>query len=282
MKALQGFFARLRDAAQATDPVASYGAIYEGTYEPQNNAIVGSVARANNRYPPARVILVKEGAIIASTEQFDTYHNSWRFALDAAIVLSGDDILKDRISVFALDRRGARSQLKIDGAAQLGYIRDKFSPTQTELEIDFSKDGNSKQYLREGWSGQEPEHIWTEGKRSSIAIAFAAPGKAYSIELLAWPFTVPNQIRSQDLVVSLLDIVLGRFTLGPRQHLVECGVPSDLTVHGVQTLWFDLPNAARPCDVGVNRETRMLGLACKRLKIRRVLGVSDMPQKSAT
>jgi hypothetical protein len=277
MKAFQGLFARLKGAARATDPVASFGSMYEGVYEPQNHAIVGSVARENNRYPPARVILVRDGATIASTDQFDSYHNSWRFTLSGANALSGDDILKDRISVFALDHHGTRSQLRIDGAAQLGYIRDKFSPTETELEIDFSKNGNSKQYLSEGWSGQEPEHIWTEGKRSSIAIAFAVPGKTYSIELLAWPFTVPNQIKGQDLVVSLLGIVLGRYTLGPRQHLVECRVPSDLTIPGVQTLWFDLPDAARPCDVGVNRETRMLGLACKKLKLRRILDASDVP-----
>jgi hypothetical protein len=261
--------ARLRAAIRtgAADPVASFGSIFRGTYEPRANSILGGVSRDGNYYPPTQIIASKDGVVVASTDQLETHAESWRFNLRLESEITADDILRDRIAVFALDRRGARSALNIDGAAQLSYVREMFSPSQLELEIDFSASGNAGDYLRDGWSTQEPDHIWTEGKQSTICIGFAQPGERYRLELLAWPFTASPQLTDQMLTVTISEIAIGQFSLGPRQHLIECDIPSELTRSGSTTVKLELPSAARPSELGVNKDPRMLGLACKRLRL---------------
>lgn len=183
--------------------------------------------------------------------------------------MTADDILKDRLTVFAVDHRGNRSKLAIDGAVQLSYVRQVFAaPYDVEIDIDFSAGGNSGEYLARGWSGQEPEHIWTEGKESTIGITFAKPGDLYRIELLAWPFAGPKELPVQTVVMRLGDVIVGKFFLGPRQHLLECDIPAELSETGPVLLKLELPDATRPCDLGVSDEARMVALACKRLKLK--------------
>jgi hypothetical protein len=264
---------RLRSAMRsgAADPVAFYGANFGGTYEPCPSGITGGVVPlgGSKRYPPARIVIVRSGEVVAETDQFVVQPNGWRFKLDLQLPITAEEILGEKIGVFAVDRRAARSKLTIDGAVQLGYIRQTFNPSETELDVDFSRGGNSKEYLLEGWSGQESEHIWTEGKESTIAITFAMPGQRYQVALLGWPFVVPDKLPCQALTISLSDTVIGTFFLGPRQHLIECDIPPNLTKAGCGTLRLGFPDAARPCDLVGGGETRMLALACKRLKLLR-------------
>jgi hypothetical protein len=264
-----GFLVRVRSAIRsgAADPTAFYGADFRGMYEPRADSILGGVAREGNLYPPTQVIALRDGAVVASTDQLQVHGNSWRFALQLGFVVTADDILRERIAVFAVDRRGARSALRIDGTVQLSYVRENFSSGQLELEIDFSASGNASDYLRKGWSTQEPDHIWTDGRQSTIAVDFARPGDRYRLELLAWPFTEPASLPDQALTITVSEVTLGHFSLGPRQHLIECDIPGELTAPGNITITLGLPRAARPSELGINKDPRMLALACKRLRL---------------
>jgi hypothetical protein len=271
---------RIRSALRrgAVDPVGRYGTQFKGTYEPRDRVIAGgvSVLSGYNRSPPAQIVAVKEGDIVASTSQLEPNSTGWRFRLELEFPIMPDDVLRDRITVFALDQHAARSELRIDGSAQLAYLREAFSPPHgTELDIDFSKNGKNRQFLLSGWSGPEPDLTWTEGKESTVAIKFANPGHRYRVELLAWPFTVPDKLPHQTLVVWLADVLIGTFYLGPRQHLIECDVSPELSQTGSTILRLELPDAARPLDLGVNGETRVLALACKRLRLRRQIENSE-------
>jgi hypothetical protein len=257
------------------DPVGYYGTVFKGTYELHDKRVSGGVADMGDvkRYPPVSILVVRNGNIIGSTTRLEEHANGWRFRLEVDPPVTAEDVLADRIAVFASDRRGALSELRIDGAHQLSYIRGVFAPAwETELDLDFSAGGNSKDYLRAGWSGAEPDFTWTEGKQSTVAITFAKPGDDYRIELLMWPFVVPDKLPQQTLTMWFSGILIGKFYLGPRQQLLECEIGSDLTQCGDGTLRLDLPNAARPCDLGVSGDNRTLALACKRLKLIRITG----------
>src|SRR5690242_3945751 len=112
---LPDFFPRLLAALRhgAADPVSSFGSVFRGTYEPRGSRIIGGVGDVDGRnlYPPIQVRALRDGKVVAATEQLEKHRNGWRFRLELDAPVTSDDILGDHISVFAIDRRGNRSQL---------------------------------------------------------------------------------------------------------------------------------------------------------------------------
>ena len=272
------FISRLRTSlrAGAADPVGHYGMTFEGSYEPYGHQISGFVkSRGSDKgYAPAAVIVILNGQIAESTSQLTRSGNGWRFNFNFPEPFTARDVLRERVKVFALDHRGGRSELLIDGAVQLSYIRQAYAPpSETELIIEFSQGGNSRQYVQQGWSGPETEHTWTEAKQSTIELLFRSPGTRYGVEILAWPFTVADRLPSQTLEVSVADIWIDKFYVRPGQNLLEFDIPAEATLVGRAIMRLDLPDAARPCDVTTSPESRTLALAFRRLKLKRYLEV---------
>jgi hypothetical protein len=276
-----GAFSRLRALIKegATDPVAYYGTTYQGMYEALGSRIFGTVSdcSGNNRYQPAQVVVTREGEAIGSTDQFDLRANGWIFEIEFASPFTTGDILQERLAVFAVDRRGSRSKLMLDGAVQLSYVKELTAPSELELLIDFSDRGNSAQYRLDGWSGQEAEHIWTDGDSSSLALAFKQPEARYRLEILAWPFVVPDKIPAQTLFVSLEDTQIGKFNVRGGQNLLECDIPAELTTAAQTTLRFRHPDAAKPSDYLPDTGDRVMALAFRRITLRRYLDTTYDP-----
>jgi hypothetical protein len=270
------FFTRILSQLRlgAADPVYHFGTTYEGTYEPAGNRVSGFVTNRDQdkRFPPASVIVTRDGIDIGAATQLERAGHGWRFSVSFPELFTADDILRDRIRVFAVDYRGARSDLLIDGAVQLSYVREALAPPfETEVVIDFAEGGNSKEFVRAGWSHPEPRHTWTEGKQSVIELSFRSPGSRYRVEMLAWPFCVAGRLVQQAMLVSLDDTLLSTFNVGPGQKLLECEVAGDLTENGRALLRFDFPDAARPYDIDGAPEQRMIALAFRSVTLKRVL-----------
>ncbi len=109
------------------------------------------------------------------------------------------------------------------------------------------------------------------GQPKCLAIAFQNPGHRYGLEILAWPFVVPDQLSEQSLVITVDGFQVGKFFVGPGEKLLECGISSELTQSGNAVIVFDIPNAERPSRITASPENRTLGLAFKRLKLLRYL-----------
>jgi hypothetical protein len=263
----------------ALDPMSHYGACYHGSFDPSERKVSGVVAGPLlNRYPPASIDAFRNGELIASTRQFERVNNGWRFALDLADPVTPDDVLRDRIRVFALDRHGTRSTLQMSGVVQLEYLRAAGSTSNMpELTIDFSRGGNSRNYVREGWSDAEPALTWAIGTESTIAVTFDKPGARYSLEMLLQAFTVPNKIPSQTLAISISDMLIGKFFPIGRYQLLECGVPPEVTQSGAAIIRFHHPDAVRPVDFGIGAEARMLAIAFRQIRLKRYPDDLDKP-----
>lgn len=257
----------------AADMYNHFGTTFQGVYEPTGRRIIGTVTDCSgvSRYTPTSIIVIRDDALIGSTDQFIPRSNGWTFELVFDAPFTTDDILKDRLQVFALDRLGSRNKLKLDGAVQLSFVKEITSPTETELLIDFSDQGNSAQYRLSGWSGQEPEHIWTDGTTSTIAISFDKPGMPYKLEILAWPFVVPEKLPEQTLIVGIGDTQLTKLYVRGGLGLIECDIPSELTETGQNVLRFDVPDATRPRDVLPEGGDRVIALAFRRVTLMRYL-----------
>ena len=126
-----------------------YGSTYHGTYEPRAE-ISGFVTDPSNgkQYPPAAIVIMLGGEVVASTNEFENRAMAGGSG-SFPTAFTGADILQERINVIAIDHRGAPSTLRIDGAVQLGFIRDALTPSEIETLIDFGLGGNSVEYVEQ-------------------------------------------------------------------------------------------------------------------------------------
>ena len=258
----------------AADPAARYGCEYVGNFEVEGTSVTGIVgdSRGHARLPPSSLIVRRDGIEVGSTTEFERHGDGWRFALNITEPVTPHDILRDRLSVVALDRLGQESVLVMLGSVQLEFLRAVHGPgTEQELLITFTQDGNSRGYVQDGWSDPERNHTWTDGTHSTIRLPFACPGGRYRLELLLWPFVVRDKLESQTLSVSISGMLIGKFYPSRGQQLLEMEIPSELTQCTEAILRFDHPEAARPRDLGSAPDGRMLALAFRRLRLRRYL-----------
>jgi hypothetical protein len=264
---------------------ASFGVTYIGHFEPDGRRIAGNVVdvtQASERVAdwlvnrPTLLVAQLNGVQIGSGSSFERQGTGWRFEFDVNQTITAEDVLQDRLKVFALDHNQSRSEIRIDGAVQLSYVKQAHGrPSELELLIDFSQRGNSRTYLRDGWHGQEPDHVWTDGTHSTILLPFSKPGSDYGLEILAWPFVEHEKIAFQSVELSISQAPIGRFYLSPGQKLLECDITADLTLEGEALLQLHHPNAAKPSHFASSEDGRVLALAYRRIRLKRYLGDSS-------
>lgn len=113
------------------DPITRYGSVYIGWYDLQDWGVSGVVSHYNrvSTRPPYSIIATNGGEVAGSVNEFAPAENtSWRFQIQLAFTPL--DILRDRLAVFAVDRLGSRSRLKVLGEAQLIYVRKALGDSQ--------------------------------------------------------------------------------------------------------------------------------------------------------
>jgi hypothetical protein len=215
------------------------------------------------------VVALRDGEVVGSATSFKTGQRRWDFDIDLGFEVKPDDILKGRLSVFAFDRLGRRSALELSGATQLAYLKEAAStPPETELVVDFSHDGNSRQFIREGWYVPARDHTWTKGLYSNMELPIKNAGSPYTLEILARPFVKPEKISGQNLAISVNDFLLTKTVVLPDNMPIECEVPADLTGTANLKIRFDHPDAVRPSDFWPLADARTIALAFKVMKLR--------------
>jgi hypothetical protein len=273
MRVLQ-MLSRARTALREgwAEPATRYGAVYLGNYEVAHGRIIGNVSHLDNasRRPPSSIVALQNGAVIGSTSEFTPHERRWRFEIDVEREFDADLVVRGRTEVFAIDRLGSRSPLQMDGATQLGFVRDALgNPSDLELTVNFGKDGNSRNFVRDGWYGQELEHTWTCGTYSTIALPLKSPGSSYNLEMLLWPFVIPGIIDDQLLNVNVSSVFLTRFYCRRGRSFFECEIPPELTQADSLLIQFDHPGAAKPSDFDKEKSDRTLALAFMLMKLRK-------------
>lgn len=138
--------------------------------------------------------------------------------------------------------------------------------------IRFGGEGNDRNYLGSGWSGDEPGYRWMVGERSELWLEHPGPGAAHVLDLLIDPFTHPPQLPYQRLVLR----VRGREVL--RAALDEggsfgCIVPPEaLAGEGPVRLELEHPDARAPASLGPHGDDRPLAFFARQLHLAAVSG----------
>jgi hypothetical protein len=286
--ALLGLLSRIRTAFRDGwhDPATRYGSIYVGRFEIKGSRVVGSLKHQFeiSCRPPKAVTLHRDRVEVARTDRFEPYAGGWSFSIESGSQFTGDDILKDRLEVFGVDRLGGRSKLHLEGAVQLTYVREAYGvPSEAELTIDFARTGNSGGFVREGWYGAEEEHRWTAGKFSTIELPLQVRGAQYELEIVAWPFVVAEKLESQELNISVDGTQLERLYLRRGHNYISCLIPQNLSRSASILIRFDHIDAARPRDFDPKLGDRTVAIAFKTVKLLRRLGEpkTDYPTEAA-
>ena len=143
-------------------------------------------------------------------------------------------------------------------------------PAAFELNIAFGSSGNSLGYLGGGWARAEETFTWAVGQESHLLLPLGAEAREYVLTLNATPFVVAGVLRTQRLVVSIDETIIGTATLS-RPTVLAWRIPAGLVRRHDRTLVTLLhPDATRPKDISASGDDRELAFSVSDVKIRAI------------
>jgi hypothetical protein len=215
------------------------------------------------------VAVVRGRAIIAQNRVYGKSATvGWRFAIETGSDVSASDILYERIHVVVIAATGDMQRLRLEGSTQLELIREQFTdPAIPFLEIDFREGGNSSEFAIEGWSAQENTHRWTEGRQSILAFNAPPCDRGHTLQLLLWPFVVPELLVEQGLRILVDETEIAHLGVKQQSFLRFALPPRAASELARMTVRFVHPDAASPASLGVSEDPRLLAFAFKKAKI---------------
>jgi len=132
---------------------------------------------------------------------------------------------------------------------------------------NFGRKGSILPWIRGGWDIGEDSFTWTTNASCQLELPAPRTPGTYGIRLDAWPFVSPGKLSKQDLTVLLDGILVGQFRVEDQAELVV-PLPRELTEgRSFLALNFLLPDARRPSDLGISSDTRLLGMAFRRIAV---------------
>jgi hypothetical protein len=132
-------------------------------------------------------------------------------------------------------------------------------PTKVNLNkvISFSKGGEGVELLGGGWSQPETWGVWSDGGLATIFIPKPAKvPKKLLVDLKAF-ISPANSL--QDIAVSVNDHLLREYKLDKAEgNLLSLELPA--SNGDFYKIAFQLKTPARPFDLGLNKDKRLLGI----------------------
>ena len=122
--------------------------------------------------------------------------------------------------------------------------------------------------LRTGWSGAESWGTWSDGRKARIQLE--VPDGATELVLAVQPFVTAGHEKQRVLVKTANGMVIQKVTL---TEATAIHVPlDDRVIESIDGLpladiTLELPNAASPVSLSVNRDTRLLGIGLREWKV---------------
>ncbi len=132
-------------------------------------------------------------------------------------------------------------------------------------EIRFGKGGNAYNYQIEGWSEPEEGFTWSNGNMASIFIPIRTSDADLMLNFRIFPF-VSDKLKQQDINILVNKQKLGDLKIKAEGEY-EIKIPNKYITGSSLLIQFEFPNACSPAQLGVNEDTRKLGVAFKWISI---------------
>jgi hypothetical protein len=182
---------------------------------------------------------------------------------DAPLVI---DPRQMRAGLAALERPWAELAPRGDIAVAGLSLPRRLGPCV--FEVNFSAAGNAAAFLRDGWSVQEPMHIFSVGTGSALAIPPLPEGGDYVLELSVAAFTVAPYLTARRLDVAINGILVATADVaGP--VVIGCDIPPACLAGAAHLeVRFGHPVCPPAAMLGAGADTRQLGIAFFALRVR--------------
>ncbi len=249
-----------------------------GLFEILGSRCVGVVIDSYNPFRQPIRIVVENTAGKAKYElevSRQSRGNRYEFSFDLDLSITGEDLLRERTVIWAINAFGHKGRLKMDGGSQLTLIRRYLSrPRELMFDIDFTQGGNAEPYKRGGWSNPEQAFCWTDGHQAKLLIPVnIAEQDSYELTLNCSPMLYPPILERQDVTVTLNGFAhhatFDTKASGFANFIFRAGSLLDNTMADIT---FDLPHAEEPAKLRSDtRDRRLLGLSFKQLTFARLI-----------
>ena len=176
----------------------------------------------------------------------------------------------DGFLVLAPGWKACDSCRMISGEVQLG---DLGPVTRLGEPMTFDSQGQGSNYLLQGWSDAGQWGTWSDGPRSEIVLPITsgvAGGLNLAIEARA---LVSKDHPRQEIEIAINGIDAGvlLYDIKDNERVRNVAVPTPALAQadygGVLRVVFQHRNPVRPIDLGINADTRLLGLELKGITI---------------
>lgn len=136
--------------------------------------------------------------------------------------------------------------------------------------IDFSVKGNSNDYTTYGWGTQTDDFRWTEA--SNAGLTFLLNDKSpdtLELKLQAWGNLTNGLLDHQTVRVSINKHLAGEWHVSNEDWFTVLIPPDFLADDGIVHIDFCIPNAISLYKLGFSWDTRELGLAVKKVSVKK-------------
>ncbi|HEY8553752.1 MAG TPA: DUF6311 domain-containing protein [Burkholderiales bacterium] len=148
-------------------------------------------------------------------------------------------------------------------------LHDVLKPVAPGERVEFNESARTSAYLVRGWSHPEPWGTWSEGPEAELLLPVS--GEARNVTIEAHPLVSASHPK-QRIVIEVNGVPAWEGDVRADSGAID--VPIDETARaaaerdGLLRLRFRLPDAARPKDLGINQDVRVLALGLRALTVR--------------
>ena len=136
--------------------------------------------------------------------------------------------------------------------------------------INFNSESSVFNFLKNGWSFPEKNHIWSVGDFSDLLFKINETKKDLLIEVYGEPF-IPKNGTSQSITVESFDQSIASWSC-KALGLYSCFIPNRLIPKNkVILLRFKYKDPQSPCTQGTSSDARKLGFSFKSIQIKECL-----------
>ena len=142
------------------------------------------------------------------------------------------------------------------------YVTSKQLTLPLNTRLSFTADEYQEQYVLGGLGSPEQTLTWSVGNTVNFGIAIASFEESLFMDLEVFPFVSENLVPKQNVLVSINGEILEKWVfessaVSRRRLIIPAG-----TINPEETfvLSFQLPDAVTPVSLGINADSRQLGL----------------------
>jgi hypothetical protein len=134
--------------------------------------------------------------------------------------------------------------------------------------IIFGENGDSEKFRVSGWSHTEKEFTWTEGPAAVLQFTGLPTSTSFRLKMTLAALTSPSQLPSQPVQVFANGRNVAEWQVEGKGEFTAL-IPSQGDTSTL-TLEFKVPKATSPQQLGMNLDSRMLGVCCFDMLIMKV------------